>query len=67
MLDSKYREEGMTRIAMVYQSHLRDSVLNMEAHLIGMLADDILNVTEGGGGKPFEGRKPFIVYIAWKD
>ena len=62
--NSKYREEGMTRIAMVYQSHLRDSILNMEAHL---LADDILNGTGGGGGKPFEGRKPFIVYIAWKD
>ena len=64
--NSKYKEEGMTRIAMVYQSHIHDSALNMEAHLIGMLADDILNGT-GGVGKPAEGRKPYTVYIAWKD
>ena len=64
--NSKYKDEEMTRMAMVYQSDSQDSALNMEAHLIDKLEDDILNGTGGGGGKRTkEDKEPYIVYIAW--
>ena len=58
-----YKPAGMNRMAVVYQYHNRDSILNMAEHLRNHYGDEIGQIGRNLG----TGNPPYMVFIAWND
>ena len=66
--NDKYKKERMNRMALVYQSLNRDSILKMEAYLIEhFMAKNAIHNKKISDGNLAEDNPPYIVFIAWND
>ena len=65
--NNKYKQDGMNRIAIVYESSSQDSALNMEENMIAQFGSQIKKQIGGGDGGWARSNQPYVVYIAWKE